>query len=1395
MKKIAIAMILWSAAYPAGAQSINLFSDTFDDALNNINGTPNTSVSGTFAQTNANNYTGRGSGASFNETGGNGIVAGNSGMLIVNWNFATNPTVQSSKSITIKLTDIAPGGSWMALNIMPAIPASGSIFVNQNSTALGMLFTPSGGTDAFVYTNGAGSPLGWTDNDITLKLTNITGLGTASCSFNYEYFSGATSIYTGTFTGNLPGLYLGIEARGTGTSTVSKLEVTTEGPFTGFNEWNADAAGNFSTPGNWTLGAPAADSNVLFGSVITADRTVTLDTSAQLNHIGFNNSGDGDYFITPAASQTITLTGSAAITTFGRHWLRAPLAGTAGVNLAGGGELVLDAVNTFTGGLTINDTNVAVVRNGALSSGQVNVTNNAELRLWGPDNGLFTGAGSPGFSGTFANAVSVDATSRIEINDGADATLAGVVSGAGGVRVNNSDVTFAAANAFTGAATFVSGNASFSGAGSIASATQINIGNGDAVLQVSDSAQVEGAALLNFTSDGGAVGSTARMELDGGVTLSNPSTIAQRSGTAPAIVNTGGSNTLSGDIALTVGGASARIQSDAGLLTLAGTISTTATTTRSLYLQGAGNGEVTDPVSSITGNIAVTKAGTGTWTLPSTTSYGGNTTVEEGTFVLLSDGFDIGALTSPLVSVRSPGTFDVSDFGTYELGIGQSISGGGTIVANDILAYGDNNIAPGDSVGTLTINGSLEIDDAGSDGILEFELGDTTAIGGTENDLIQISGALTTSGSPAMTLRVIAAEGSLATGTYRLINHSGGVTNWPDLTIELVDTNGMPLVVRQSLAVDGSTAGQVNLVVTGNPFSLTWAGAPSNNTWDVTSSTNWNGPGGATGFFAQDLVTFGAAGEKNVVIAGSVAPSSTTFDSASTYTFSGGGGITGAGPVDIDAGTVVFGNLGNNHTGTTTIASGARMETVSASVGPVVANGQLSVIGTTSSVLVDDFDTPGLGEYTFAKVLDQGSGGTNLQFDDSSGALSVTSVGSTGAEQVLFYRGDHTLEPGEELRIDGPPTFNKLETNNYGIALTSSAASLGNPEAGDIRGPEDYLFISWRGQIGQMSASSFAGTLTGDNQAFGVNATQLFIKRTGAGSVEYGYYDGAARIVMGVINGNNAATFNNIGFYADLRSDLMTISGLDNLRIVTGDTSSTLAINGDLNVASTGALEFDLTSAGAHTSVAATGNVQFASGSTVSVELLGGYSPAEGASFQIVSAASITDNGVVLSLPALAEGLVWDTSDFLTTGTIAVTTTTPSTFAAWIASYGLTDADLDDDLGGLDNAIEWVVGGDPTEGSDDAGLAPTFDNTSDPDFFIFNHRRTDLANADGSTSIGVEYGSDLAGWTTAMAGPDVVITEFDDDYAAGVDRVEVKIRRTLAVDGRVFVRLFAEVAE
>ena len=115
---------------------------------------------------------------------------------------------------------------------------------------------------------------------------------------------------------------------------------------------------------------------------------------------------------------------------------------------------------------------------------------------------------------------------------------------------------------------------------------------------------------------------------------------------------------------------------------------------------------------------------------------------------------------------------------------------------------------------------------------------------------------------------------------------------------------------------------------------------------------------------------------------------------------------------------------------------------------------------------------------------------------------------------------------------------------------------------------------------------------------------------------------------------------------------------------------------------------------------------------------------------------------------------------------------------------------LDVDGGGLATGVEWVVGGDPTVGSDDPSRAPTLGN-SDPNNFVFTYKRRDAAQADSNTTITVQYGTDLSagGWTTAADGVNGVTIDATGVPEAGFHTVVVSIPKSLAAGGKLFARL------
>ena len=154
--------------------------------------------------------------------------------------------------------------------------------------------------------------------------------------------------------------------------------------------------------------------------------------------------------------------------------------------------------------------------------------------------------------------------------------------------------------------------------------------------------------------------------------------------------------------------------------------------------------------------------------------------------------------------------------------------------------------------------------------------------------------------------------------------------------------------------------------------------------------------------------------------------------------------------------------------------------------------------------------------------------------------------------------------------------------------------------------------------------------------------------------------------------------------------------------------------------------------------------------------------------------------------------------DGLRVGTFSLSAAGVVTFAApavggsaydtWADSFTLVGADragtADPDKDGIANLVEFVIGGNPKTG-DDSTLLPTVVPVAGG-LVDFVFRRTDVSSYLNPRA---EYDTDLIGtWTPAVNGVGgVVITTQDDGFAAGVDRVTVRIPATAP---KQFVRLY-----
>ncbi|MCA9234824.1 MAG: autotransporter-associated beta strand repeat-containing protein, partial [Planctomycetales bacterium] len=645
--------------------------------------------------------------------------------------------------------------------------------------------------------------------------------------------------------------------------------------------WNVDGGGNWGVGANWTGGnVPAAGVDVTFGGVLTAPNapaTVSLNVPATVGRLTFSNTNQ---FIL-SGPNTLTLTGLAQLSAgSGTHEVSATIAGSSGLTKTGGGDIILSGANTYTGLTDVQGGGLRVLTPASVP-GNVNVTTGATLFFQGDDLG-------GGFNGTFAG----------------DITGAGAVTTS--ATLTTETVTFSSAKSYSG---------------------QTNVNGGTLAISNANALGVaDGTAASRTLIDGN--GATSKLAVSGNIAVGNELLVIEaREGDAADAVQltSAGNNSWAGNVKGEVGGSQYNIESTSGTLTLSGLISAPDSGVRNFVFSGAGNvnvtGKITDLGTDADGNLPVSpanavssvsvyKRGAGTLTIGTGTNlqddfWLGDTVIEEGTLEVLSDGASNGELKSATISVANGAVLDVDHFGTYALQENQRLSGAGTVRATGktVAMYDDNSLTPGDNgIGTLTIQGAVTLEGIIPvvAGTLNYELGNATTVGGTENDLVSITGTLTTIGTPTLTLNVTPVEADLASGSYRLIAHSGGTVDASGITPQVVDTNGNPLTIRQGLSVSGSTAGQVNLVVSGNEAALTWAGSPGN-AWDVNASANWSG--GQT-FYDLDDVTFNdAAGANDTVDISTtnVTPGAVTFNSATsnTYTVTGTQGILGAAPVSL----------------------------------------------------------------------------------------------------------------------------------------------------------------------------------------------------------------------------------------------------------------------------------------------------------------------------------------------------------------------------------------------------------------------------------------------------------------------------------------------------------------
>jgi len=241
--------------------------------------------------------------------------------------------------------------------------------------------------------------------------------------------------------------------------------------------------------------------------------------------------------------------------------------------------------------------------------------------------------------------------------------------------------------------------------------------------------------------------------------------------------------TLAGDADLTIGSAS---------------ITSTGISKR-LQLDGTGQansiGVISDTTNTTTGSVVnLIKANVSTWTLDSDNTYTGTTIVKGGTLKISSS---TAIATSSSITIGDAGSsgavLDATADG-FNLAADQTLGGIGRILATGQTVTASGTMAPGNSTGTLEIDGgTLALQ---TDTKFNFELG-------TTSDLISLLNLATLdlgNGVIGLSDFNFSDAGGFGAGTYTLI---GGATSFTG-TLASGDLSGQVLGFNSTLGMSGS---------------------------------------------------------------------------------------------------------------------------------------------------------------------------------------------------------------------------------------------------------------------------------------------------------------------------------------------------------------------------------------------------------------------------------------------------------------------------------------------------------------------------------------------------------------------------------------------------------------
>lgn len=563
--------------------------------------------------------------------------------------------------------------------------------------------------------------------------------------------------------------------------------------------WAGGSGTGYATPANWNLntafpGNLAADT-ATFGNTAAATETVTLAGPATLAGWTFNTTAATSY--TVDGGQAVTLSGGILNTsTGGTHTIANSIAGTGGIVQDGAGStLVLSGANTYTGATTVSAGTLRTSADNVLSSSSaLTISAGGTLAIGSTAQTVASLAGA----GTFNSGTGLAFTFGA---DNTSTSFSGNVIGSMWMKkVGTGTFSFSGTGTVSVFSPFevFGGTLAMVGTGSLAGAS-LNVHSG-ATFDIS--ASLDGASFGFVLSDAGStihlgsktltiensvtgisttiqggidgsggltLGQKSNLSLTGVSTYTGPTTLT--TATSQLHINSANAIATSSEVNVAASGATFDISgasSDVSVRALRGVAGSFVTVfNNNLVITNASSdfaGIIKRAFGVVTGGLILNG---GHQTLSGVNTYLGATTVNAGTLSVNGS-----TATSSLTTVNAGGTL-----------------GGNGTVGSTAIAGGA--LAPGNSIGLLTVNGNLSFTAASS---YMVEVSPTNA------DRTNVSGVATLGSA---TVNATFAAGSYVAKQYTILNAAGGLGG---STFGSVVNTNLPSGFLSSLSYDANNA-------------------------------------------------------------------------------------------------------------------------------------------------------------------------------------------------------------------------------------------------------------------------------------------------------------------------------------------------------------------------------------------------------------------------------------------------------------------------------------------------------------------------------------------------------------------------------------------------------------